>query len=163
MTSFYEIYDFFLNSTIDEEFIDYEDGKIDYEELQPLLLSAIIAFKHSKVDIRDYDLDYEDEHNVKGKFNNELSLEEIELLSSYMSIRWAENKLKRSRLTQLQYTGSDAKVINIKTHIEAIKEIIKTLKEQNRELNNNYQNHVDNKLSLHKKNSIRKNTIYQRR
>lgn len=154
MTTFHEIYDSFLSDVIDEYLIDYELETIDYDDLQRLLITAIVKFKHPKQNLKDYDLLFVDEEGVKGQFNIDLTLEEIELLANYMGIAWATNKLKRGRITELQYTGSDAKVINIKTYIEGIKEIIKTLKEENKILNNNYQMHRDEKIALNKKESV---------
>lgn len=157
LTTFHEIYDSFLLDVVDKYFIDYDVEEINYEDLQRLLITAIVKFKHPKQNLKDYDLLFVDEEGVNGQFNVDLTLEEVELLVNYMGIAWATNKLKRGRITELQYTGSDAKVINIKTYIEGIKEIIKTLKEESKVLNNSYQMHCDDKIKLNKKESIRNN------
>lgn len=162
MTSFHSVYDRFLSDVIDSYFINYEQQTISYSDLQSLLLSAIIMFKHPKQNLRDYDLEYVDAELVAGRFNIELTLEEIDILVSYMGIKWAENKLKRGRITELQYTGSDAKAINIKTYISGIKEIIDTLKAQNKILNNNYHMHDGYKLKTNKKASVRNSLNYNR-
>lgn len=163
MTTFYEIYDLFLRNVIDVYFIDYETEEISYDDLQNILYSAIVRFKHPKKDIRDIDLEYYNDEGVVGKFNIELDLEEKELLVGYMGIKWAENKLKKGRITELQYTGSDAKVINIKTYIEGIQAILDTLTEQVKILNNNYHSHSGYKLELNKKNTVNGRNILRDR
>lgn len=155
MTTFHEIYDLFLSEVIDVYFIDYEEQKIEYNDLQNILVSAIARFKHPKKDLRNYELNFFDEERIPGQFSEELDIEEKELLVNYMGIKWAENKLKRGRITQLQYTGSDAKAINIKTHIEGINSILKTLKTENKVLNNNYQAHSGNKIKLRTRDKVR--------
>lgn len=163
MTTFYEIYELFLREVIDIYFVDYETEDISYDDLQNILYSAIIKFKHPKKDIRDIDLEYMNDDGVVGKFNIELDLEEKEILVGYMGIKWAENKLKRGRITELQYTGSDAKVINIKTYIEGIKVILDTLTSQVKILNNNYHSHTGYKLELNEKNTVNRRNILRNR
>lgn len=161
MTTFHEIYDLFLSDVIDIYFIDYENQKIDYEDLQKILKSAIVMFKHPKKNLNNIDNEFIDEDGVSGAFIEDLDMEEKELLVSYMGIKWGINKLKRGRITELQYTGSDAKVINIKTYIDGIKEVVNSLKQENRILNNNYQMHSGEKITLNKKEGIR-NTLGRR-
>ena len=154
MTTFHEIYDLFLSDVIDSYFIDYELGTVDFKELEHILLAAVVRFKHPKKNLNEYDLNFCDEEEVRGCFSEELTYEEQEILVSFMGIKWAENQLKRGKITRLQMTGSDAKAINIKTHIEGLKTILDILKQENRILINNYNSHDGNKIKLSKKENI---------
>lgn len=154
-TTFYEVYDVFLNSTIDSYFIDEEKENFSYNILEGLMMSAIISFRHAKQDITQYDLSFIDENNVRGQFKVELSLDEKILLSEYMCLEWANNKLKRGRIMDLQYTGSDAKVVNAKQVVDTAIAIIKQIKTNIIKKKNDYHSHNGNKLITPEFSSLR--------
>lgn len=84
MTDFSVIYDAFLAKMLDDEWSDWYEADVQ-EDLQAILLGAIPWFKFPRVS-----LEY-----VDGAFVEDLSNEEVQILSTYMKCEW----LNRTILT----------------------------------------------------------------
>ena len=105
-TDFSLIYNNFLHTVTDDMYISWSEEET-YEDLQGFLTSAIVNFRFPKQNLFDYDLDL-------GEFNIKLTPEEIDIITTLMIIEWLKRQITTVRLTELQYTGSDAKVLNTK-------------------------------------------------
>lgn len=111
-TEFSLIYDNFLHTVTDDMYISWSKEET-YEDLQGFLTSAIINFRFPKKNILDYDLE-------QGQFNVALNSVEIDILTTLMIIEWVKRQITTVRLTELQYTGSDAKVLNTKNQMTGL-------------------------------------------
>ena len=121
ITLFSTIYKAFLNKITEDTYAYYTVEEIN-QDAEPMLMTAIINFEYPKVNLRDFNLDYDDSDNHSyGCFNNVLTYDEIDILSTLMVIEWSKRKLADSSLLNLIYTGSDAKSLGTKSQIEAIK------------------------------------------
>ena len=104
ITPFSIIYDSFLSKITDDMYMELTELDT-FSMLQELLLSAIPKFEFPRVDLNNYELlDIEDQITYKGiesenqlvsgviyssgYFNCPLSIEEINILSTYMIVEW---------------------------------------------------------------------------
>ena len=117
LTNFSVIYESFLHTVTDDMYISWSQEDTE-QDLEGFLLSAIASFRYPQKNLRDYDL-------VKKVFNVKLSLEEIKILTLLMVIEWLNRQMTTVRLTELQYTGSDAKILNTKSQLLALVELKK--------------------------------------
>lgn len=125
ITLFSEVYSDFLSKVTDDMYISWTEAET-YLDIETFLKTAIYRFTMPKKNLRDYNLDYEDvESSGKGCFNVKLDYEEINILSELMILAWLQRQLADSSLTRLNYSGADAKAINVKGQIDAIEALIK--------------------------------------
>lgn len=116
-TSFSEVYEMFMHGITDDMYISWTRQET-YEDLKPFLQKAVARFRYPKV-VLTYNAEDEE-------FTNTLNTEEIFILSLLMSIEWIDRQMLTVRLTELQYTGSDAKVLGTKAQMSALVELRKT-------------------------------------
>lgn len=113
MTSFQEVYDYFLHSITDDLYITLNEEETK-EDLFVFLKKAIVKFRYPKKD-----LSYKKEED---SFNEDLESSECYILSLYMLLEWLNRQMATVRLTELQYTGSDLKSIGTKSQMSTLKE-----------------------------------------
>ncbi len=111
-TPFSSVYESFQHSVTDDMYIAWSDPEIN-EDLLPFLITATTKFKGAEHNLRDYDLDSE-------AFTEELVQDEISILTGLMVLEWIARQMQTVRLTELQYTGSDAKALNTKSQMDAL-------------------------------------------
>lgn len=120
-TSYKNIYDNFLSLVTDDL---YSTGADDttwtqdatYADLEILLENAKVKFFLPKEDILSYTTVGNDKY-----FTSTLSVGTIDILTLLMIREWLARQMNTVRITETQYTGSDAKAINTKAQAEAIK------------------------------------------
>lgn len=112
VTSFKELYDFFLAGITDDMFLELtkEDTK---EILQEIMLAAIPYFEYPSHDLYDMDLE-------KQQFNWKLSTEEMIVLRQYMIAQWIGYQLATIDLIRQKYSGSDFKFTSQASHIKQL-------------------------------------------
>lgn len=127
-TSYEEIYEEFLSKVTDDLYVtwtpDIDEETEDeiwnkeavYSDISNFLKTAIRRFFLPKEDI--YTVIVEDE---KQYFSSKLSQATIDILVLLMVKEWLARQMNNVRITELQYTGSDAKTLNTKSQAEAIK------------------------------------------
>lgn len=119
-TLFSTVYNFFLGKITDDMYVSLGQ-EAAYDDMQQMLITATHQFPYPKVNLRDYDLAYDDQENLsKGKFNNTLDYEEIDILTDYMVISWIKRQIAHCRLVELNYSGADAKALNTRSQITAL-------------------------------------------
>ena len=132
-TDFSLIYNNFLHTVTDDMYISWSEEET-YEDLQGFLTSAIVNFRFPKQNLFDYDLDLE-------QFNLKLTPEEIDIITTLMIIEWLKRQITTVRLTELQYTGSDAKVLNTKNQLTGLLNLKQDYEKQLEKKLFYYQNH----------------------
>lgn len=140
-TPFTTIYESFLARVTDEMYLEMTDGEVT-EQLQTILINSLNRFNYPRFDIQDYELgsfDYLGEYNgvdsdyidsplyawIGGKFNDDLTVEEINILSVCMLAEWFIQQIANTNLTRMIYTGSDFKMSSQASHLNRLN----TLKE----------------------------------
>lgn len=123
-TSFDLIYTRFLDQVTDDMFVAW-DKEQTYMELEGMLMNSIPQFRFAKINLNDHtksevsDASLGTEFTV-GHFEEELSYDEIYILSLYMVGEWMGRQANTVRLTELQYTGSDAKALNTSSQLRTL-------------------------------------------
>lgn len=135
-TPFSYIYDSFLSKLTDDMYMELDELQT-HRMLEELLLSAIQKFEFPRFDITDYEtsyLDNVDEYSGEdsdgndaiayiyngGKFNVELTQEEINILATYMVVEWLGQQLASVENTRMKYSGSDFKFTSQANHMAKI-------------------------------------------
>ena len=136
-TPFSIVYDSFFSKIVDDMYMEMTE--IDtYKILEELLISAIHKFEFPRVDLTDYqtneiedivdysgvESNYEEVkalvYNNSGFFNNALTPEEINILSTYMVVEWLGQQLATVENTRMKYSGSDFKFTSQANHMSKI-------------------------------------------
>ena len=121
-TLFTKVYDAFFRKITEDMYMELT--KEDTESMvQELLLSALSWFEFPRVDINDYSL-------VEGCFNVALSLDEINIISTYMVKEWLGQQLASVENTRMKYSGSDFKFTSQANHMAKLKNLIETYKQE---------------------------------
>lgn len=108
MTKFNSVYDVFLANVTDDMYMELT--KQDTEQLlQELLISAIPWFEFPR-----QSLEYDD---CSQAFVNDLTLEEINILATYMIMLWIQQQLASVENTRMKYSGSDFKFTSQANHM----------------------------------------------
>lgn len=121
-TLFTKVYDAFFRKITEDMYMELT--KEDTESMvQELLLSALSWFEFPRVDINDYDL-------ATGCFNVALSLDEINIISTYMVKEWLGQQLASVENTRMKYSGSDFKFTSQANHMAKLKNLVETYKQE---------------------------------
>lgn len=121
-TIFSKVYDAFFRKITEDMYMELT--KEDTESMvQELLLSALSWFEFPRVDINDYDL-------AAGCFNVALSLDEINIISTYMVKEWLGQQLASVENTRMKYSGSDFKFTSQANHMAKLKNLVETYKQE---------------------------------
>ena len=121
-TLFTTVYDAFFRKITEDMYMELT--KEDTESMvQELLLSALSWFEFPRVDINDYSL-------VEGCFNVALSLDEINIISTYMVKEWLGQQLASVENTRMKYSGSDFKFTSQANHMAKLKNLVETYKQE---------------------------------
>ena len=132
-TPFSIVYDSFLSKIVDDMYMEFNELDT-YRLLEELLVTAINKFEFPRIDITDYeenevsDIDTykgveSDQIEVPaiiyggGHFNNVLTFEEINILSTYMIVEWLGQQLASVENTRMKYSGSDYKFTSQANHM----------------------------------------------
>ena len=135
-TPFSIIYDNFLSKITDDMYMELTELDT-YSMLQELLLSAIPKFEFPRIDINNYELlSIEDQilyNGVEsdnkevvciiysnGYFYEKLTLEEINILSTYMIVEWLGQQLASIENVRLKYSGNDFKFTSQANHLQKV-------------------------------------------
>lgn len=113
VTSFQEMYDFFLGGITDDMFM--EMTKEDTEEmLEEILLAALPHFEFPKW-ADPFDLDLENK-----TFNTTLTTEEKMIIRQYMISEWIGFQLANVDLVRQKYSGSDFSFTSQASHMKQL-------------------------------------------
>ena len=119
---FSKVYDAFFRKITEDMYMELT--KEDTENMvQELLLSALSWFEFPRVDINDYDL-------AAGCFNVALSLDEINIISTYMVKEWLGQQLASVENTRMKYSGSDFKFTSQANHMAKLKNLVEMYKQE---------------------------------
>ena len=131
-TPFSVIYDSFLSKITDDMYMELTKDET-YRMLEDLLISAIPKFEFPRINLFDYEVgkeedieitDEEGTHTEKqyivGYFNNILSLEEINILSTYMIVEWLGQQLASIENVRMKFSGTDFKFTSQANHMQKL-------------------------------------------
>ena len=110
MTSFDVVFQRFLNKITDPDLTSLLPNTLD-SILTDFLQSAIVHFRKCQKDLNNFDL------NLKT-FNIDLSLDEIEILSSLMVIEWTNQQIHRTELLRQSLSSKDYAMYSQANHLD---------------------------------------------
>lgn len=131
-TPFSIVYDSFLSKITDDMYMELtiEDTQ---KILQQLLLSALPKFEFPRQSLA-YSLKefttQEGETYVDWAFDNELTLEEIDIISTYMIVQWIGQQLASIENTRMKYSGADFKFTSQANHMQKLLQMKKDYERQ---------------------------------
>ena len=157
-TSFSVIYDSFLSKVLDDMYMELTELDT-YRILQDLLLAAIQKFEFPRFKIWDYELVYPTDQETYqgaesdnkevpaiiyegGYFNCTLTMEEINIISTYMIVEWLGQQLASVENTRMKYSGSDFKFTSQANHMQKILTIKKDYEREGFHLQRLYKRRV---------------------
>lgn len=135
-TPFSMIYDSFLGKITDDMYMELNELDT-FRLLEELLKAAMHKFEFPRFDITDFEetetesigtycgveSDNEEVQAIlydQGHFNSALTLEEINILSSYMIVEWLGQQLASVENVRMKYSGSDFKFTSQANHMSKI-------------------------------------------
>ena len=113
-TTFSEVYNLFLAKVTDDMYMELtiEDTK---KLLQDLLIASIFKFEFPRVDLTEYK-----EIDGEMSFVADVSVEEQNILATYMVVEWIGQQLASVEMTRLKYSGSDFKFTSQANHLQKL-------------------------------------------
>lgn len=160
-TPFTIVYDSFLSKVTDDMFLELTELDT-HRMLEELLMSAIHKFEFPRVNLFDYDEEYAmDEGEYTGvesegltvpaliydggRFNVNLTAEEINILSTYMIVEWLGQQLASVENTRMKYSGSDFKFTSQANHMTKLLQLKKDYEREGFHLQRLYKRRIPDK------------------
>ena len=108
-TSFSIVYDSFLSKITDDMYMELsEEETLPIQE--ELLMSALPHFEFPRKNIFNIDKELK-------VFNVDLTLEEVNIIATYMMVEWFSVQLASVEMTRMKYSGADFKLTSQANHM----------------------------------------------
>ena len=101
ITPFECIYDLFFDKITDDLYMELTKEET-YRIKEGLFIEALQHFEFPRVNIYDFDREAK-------RYNIQLSLEEMDIIATYMVMHWLGQQLASVENTRMKYSGSDFK------------------------------------------------------
>lgn len=121
-TPFSEIYDRVYNKISDYSFLNLTQNEVE-DILESYLLSSIVKFKKCKKDLSNRD-------QALKQFNEDLTDEEKEILSTLMCVEYLTPKLITSELLKQKLSTKDYQLYSQANQIKEIREVRDKMKSE---------------------------------
>lgn len=132
-TPFSSIYESFLSKITDDMYMELTKDDT-YKMLEDLLISAIPKFEFPRKNLFDYVLGKDVEglvlnesgyidptdHYEVGYFNTVLTMEEINILATYMVVEWLGQQLASIENVRMKFSGTDFKFTSQANHMQKL-------------------------------------------
>ena len=153
-TPFSLIYESFLSKITDDMYMELTPQDTQ-KILRELLMSAIVKFEFPRqsLDYQEKETDEYDENNLpifEESFNNLLTNEQINILSTYMIVEWIGQQLASIENVRMKYSGSDFKFTSQANHMQKLVQLKK-----------DYEREGFHLQRLYKRRKIDENGIYR--
>ena len=165
-TPFSIVYDSFLSKITDEMYMELTELDT-FQMLQELLMTAIHKFEFPRVNINDYEIEGFDDQEPyngvdsnntevpvfiynEGFFNNVLTAEEVNILSTYMIVEWLGQQLASIENTRMKYSGTDFKFTSQANHMQKLLTIKKDYEREGFHLQRLYKRRLADENGIYK-------------
>lgn len=153
-TPFSLIYESFLSKITDDMYMELTPQDTQ-KILRELLMSAIVKFEFPRqsLDYQEKETDEYNENNLpifEEGFNNLLTNEQINILSTYMIVEWIGQQLASIENVRMKYSGSDFKFTSQANHMQKLVQLKK-----------DYEREGFHLQRLYKRRKIDENGIYR--
>ena len=127
-TPFSVIYNSFLSKITDDMYMELTPEDT-YKILQQLLLSALPKFEFPRQSLDYTTIEVENEQDeeplIEWVFINNLTNEEINIITSYMIVEWLGQQLASVQNTRMKYSGADFKFTSQANHMQKLLQLKK--------------------------------------
>lgn len=160
-TPFSYIYESFLSKVTDDMYMELTRDDT-YKMLEDLLISAIPKFEFPRVNLFSYvrgedveesvldeigNIDVTKEYKV-GYFNTKLSMEEINILATYMIVEWLGQQLASIENVRMKFSGTDFKFTSQANHMQKLLVIKKDYEREGFHLQRLYKRRIADKNGI---------------
>ena len=176
-TPFSIIYNSFLSKVTDDMYMELTELDT-FRLLQELLISALYKFEFPRKDITNYELNHIEETVIykgvesdnkevyadiigEGQFNVLLSVEEINIIATYMIVEWLGQQLASVENTRMKYSGSDFKFTSQANHMQKILAIKKDYEREGFHLQRLYKRRIADKNGVMRSTFGKVVTLYE--
>ena len=131
-TPFFVVYDSFLSKITDDMYMEFTPQDTS-QMLYQLLVAALPNFEFPRQDLSYHLIPTEeqsqdtnegqDEQQLIWAFQNKLTPEEINIISTYMVVEWISQQLASIENTRMKYSGSDFKFTSQANHIQKLQKL----------------------------------------
>lgn len=142
MTLLSTIFDKFLDKITDDMYLELTPEETWNLRFQ-LFESALPWFEFPRFNLFDYDLKAE-------QYNADLTLEEINIIATYMVVEWFNQQLASVEVTRMKYSGSDFKFTSQANHMSKLKVLKTDFKDQGFHLQRLYKRRKQNDKGIMK-------------
>ena len=112
MTTFDTIFKTFFSKITDDMYME-----LSYEETVPMCIelmeNSLHWFEFPRVNIYDYSLELQE-------YNIDLTIEEINIIATYMVVEWLGQQLASVELARMKYSGPDFKFTSQANHMHKL-------------------------------------------
>jgi len=129
-TPFQSVYDSFLMKVEDYSFLNLTQEDLE-SDLENYLNISSAKFRVCKKDLSDKNL-------TTKEFNVDLSIMEIEILSSLMVVEYLKPQITTSNLLKQKMTDKDFKIYSQGNHLDQLMKLYKQMKHESQSLINDY-------------------------
>ena len=158
-TSFSKIYESFFSKITDDMYMELTPQETS-QEAEKLLLTAVHKFEFPRVSLA-YELDMytETSTDIKtgetveisvGGFLSALSVEEINILATYMIVEWLGQQLASIENVRMKYSGSDFKFTSQANHIQKVLQLKKDYEREGFHLQRLYERRIKDENGIYK-------------
>ena len=142
MTLLSTIFDKFLDKITDDMYMELTPEQTWDMRFQ-LFESALPWFEFPRFNLFAYDLALEE-------YNVDLTLEEINIIATYMVVEWFNQQLASVEVTRMKYSGSDFKFASQANHMSKLKVLKTDFKDQGFHLQRLYKRRKQNDQGIMK-------------
>lgn len=111
-TPFTAIYNSFYSKITDDMYMELTRQQTE-AMVHELFLNAIHWFEFPRFDIYNFDADL-------GEYNIGLTMEQMNIISTYMVVEWLGQQLASVQNTRMKYSGSDFKFTSQANHMQKL-------------------------------------------
>ena len=134
-TYFKDIYDCFFSKITDDMYVEWTKQDT-LKDCQSILLNALPKFEFPRFNLFNYiKLDVTDFGEDQSYFEDNLTLEEINILAILMMIEWLGRQINSIENTRQKYYSSDFKMSSQAAHLDKLMK----LQEENQKTNTHLQ------------------------
>ena len=114
-TPFSAVYDVFLSKITDDMYMELDQEQTN-ALLHELVITALPWFEFPRVNLNDY---------TEEGFNVSLSIEEMNIIATYMIVEWIGYQLASIENVRMKYSGSDFKFTSQANHMHKLNNLQK--------------------------------------
>lgn len=123
MTLFKKVYDAFFDKITDDMYLEFTKAETE-RDCQSILINALPAFEFPRFSLYNYTkCEVLSDVDDTSYFNDDLTIEEINILALLMKKEWLQRQVNSVELTRQKYYGSDFKLTSQANHLAKLIEL----------------------------------------